>query len=201
MKQTKILFRSAALGTALVLALAAITAAPVLGKAKKQVIEKYRFNALGRGHHGFAAGKATRLDLLVYRWTTPEEREEIISTLGGDDGDEIVRYLEGLEIVARLRIPGQQGVDLRYAWTVEQDGKTYVIGVSERSLLSRPMATTGDAPFYLAVLQLQFPEEGKGGGILAPSIYPVFQPDGRVEIKATVSDPITLTEAVKLKSK
>jgi len=170
---------------------------PSPGAAKEKVIERYQFNAMGTGHYGFKAGRATRLKLVVYRWTTSTERQEIITMLGGDDGQAIVRDLEKREIVGRLMVPGQSGVDLRYLWKVEENGKIYVVGVSQRSLLSEPNVVTGTSPYYIAVLQIELGPSGKGNGVLLPGIYPRFNSNGTVTIEAQTSDPITLTSAVR----
>ena len=181
----------------LVAGLLLVGVTPGAAKEKREVIERIEFVAIGKGHSGFAAGRASRLKLLVYRWTTPTERQEIIEVLSADDGPKVIADLEKRDVVGRLMIPGRSGVDLRYLWQVEQDGKTYVVGASERSLLSQPGRTTGTAAYYLAVLQLEFNEAGEGHGVLAPGIYPRFESNGTVRIASTISDPITLTKAVR----
>jgi hypothetical protein len=171
--------------------------APAAEAKKNEVIERYDIVAMGTGHLGLAAGRAGRLELVVYRWTTPEERTEIIKTMGGDDGKAIRKYLEKLEVVGRIMIPGQPGYDLCYLWSVEQDGKHYVIGGSERALLSEPSMTTGDAKFYIGVVMLELDAAGEGTGTLAPAIEPVFQTNGTVKIESMVGDPIQLTTVTK----
>ena len=170
---------------------------PGAAKDKREVIERIQFVAIGAGHSGFAAGRTSRLKLLVYRWTTPAERQEIVEVLSSDDGPTVIADLEQREVVGRLMIPGRSGVDLRYLWQVEQDGKTYVVGASERSLLSQPGRTTGTAAYYIAVLQLEFNEAGEGHGLLAPGIYPKFESNGTISIASTVSDSITLNKAAR----
>ncbi len=183
-----------------VVTLVVLTCVPVLA-AETEVIDRYSITAMGKGHSGLAAGKATKLTLVIYRWTTPEERRDIITMMGGPDGKAIIKNLETREVVGRLMIPGQPGVDLRYTWKVDQDGKTYVVGAAERSLLSEPGAVTGDAKFYVAVMQLELDASGKGTGTLAPGIEPVFYTNGTVKIEASVGDPIDLTRVVQEKPK
>ena len=175
-----------------------LAAGPTIAQ-KNKVIDRYNIIAQGTGHYGLPAGRASRLELVVYRWTTADERTDIIKTLGSDDGKAVIKYLEGLDVVGRIMIPGESGVDLRYLWNVEQDDKNYVIGMSQRSLLSQPGATTGDAPYYLAVLQLELDKEGKGKGVLAPGIHPTFHSNGTVNIESTIASSVELTSATRKK--
>ena len=180
----------------LALALGAWGGSPLA--AKEDVVERYRITAIGEGHYGFAAGRATRLNLIVYRWTTDAEREEILDVLRGTDGKAVVADLENREVVGRLIIPGQSGANLRMVWKTQlEDGRTVVVAGSERSLLSEPGRTTGNEPYYIAVVQLVWNDgEEKGEGVLMPGISPEFEADGTVKISSTVSDPVKLSDAV-----
>ena len=67
-----------------------LAASPTIAQ-KNKVIDRYNIIAQGTGHYGLPAGRASRLELVVYRWTTADERTDIIKTLGSDDGKAVIK--------------------------------------------------------------------------------------------------------------
>ena len=82
--------RCAAMAAILVMAAAGVLATSDLAlgqkKKSKNFEERYRLTAMGTGHVGAAAGRASALDLTVTRWTTAEKRQAILEVLATNDG-------------------------------------------------------------------------------------------------------------------
>jgi hypothetical protein len=186
--------------TILLLTLAA--GAPALAQ-KNTAIERYVITAMGKGTVGLAAGRASRLDLNINRWSTPEERQELLDMIASDDGDAIRQYVERLDSIGRLRIPGQSGEDMRYAWLVEEDGRHIVTVMSDRPLASRPGATTNPSQvdYLVMVMRFALDEKNQGTGTLVPAIQPAFNDKGQLTIRNSAADPISLTRVTRKKKK
>ena len=86
-------------------------------------VAAYEAVAMGTGHVGAGAGNAGRVNIDIYRWTLPEERQAILDLIATGDGKKIRAGLDKLEDIGRIRFPGQSGYELIYAWQVEDAGK------------------------------------------------------------------------------
>ncbi|MDX1385416.1 MAG: hypothetical protein R3190_17315, partial [Thermoanaerobaculia bacterium] len=127
-------------------------------------------------------------------WTTPEEREALTSVLATNDGAKIRDALGRLPDVGRIKIPGQRGADLEYAWRSEQDGRQIITVAADRTFLSRPGATTDPSiEFLVGVGVLNLDADGAGTGRIAPAIQLQTEADGSIDITASAADPVELT--------
>lgn len=161
---------------------------------KADWVADYTAVAMGTGHSGAAAGRASRADIEIYRWTTPEERQAMLTLLATGDGKAIRSGLEDLEVVGRIRIPGQRGLDLVYAYQFEDAGKKTVVTAANRPLASLPGATSGNRVDYLVgVAILELDASGEGTGNIAPAIELAITPDGKINVAESAADPIRLT--------
>lgn len=191
--------RSVAMAVVLLVAVAGLltTSDAAFGKKKaKKFEEQYRLTAMGTGHSGLAAGRASALDLTVKRWTTAEERQAILEVLATNDGKKILRFLEDLPEVGFIRIPGRQGVELSYAYEFEEGGKRTVVLATERSLASMPTLMDPGLEYLVAVIVLRLDEDGTGDGNILPALELEMKGD-RLEVVSSAADPITLTKVVR----
>lgn len=171
------------------IAVTAFAAAAGAAVKKADWVADYSAVAMGTGHTGAAAGRAGRVNIEIYRWTTAEERQALLELIATGDGKKIRKGLDQLEDVGRVRLPGQGGYELIYAWQIEEGGKKRVVAAMNRALLSAPGVTTGAE--YLVGVTVLDPDEGKG--VIAPAIELAIQPDGRIEVTESAADPIQLT--------
>ncbi len=182
---------------------AALLCATLPAVAKDRVVARYRVNALGTGHPQTIFGRANRMEIVVYRWNTAEELEDIRRTLASPATPASRRYLESLDIVGTMRIPGGGAVDLYYAWNVEEDGTSYVTGAfpSSRQWSQRPREPGPDRANIhtplVAMFQLELDESGTGKGVLAPAIYPEINANGTAVFEPKTTDLIELAEAAR----
>ena len=98
--------------------------------------ERYHANAMGTGHTGAAAGRATSVEITITGWTTEEERAKILEVIATEDGTKIQRFLERLPAVGRISLRGQRGEDLRYAFEWDDGGQRVLVVASDRPLAS-----------------------------------------------------------------
>jgi hypothetical protein len=176
---------------AMLLAVILHSPADAAGIKKADWVGDYTAVAMGTGHAGAAAGRAGRVDIEIYRWTTPEERQAILELIATGDGKKIRAGMDKLDDVGRIRMPGQSGHQLVYAWQVEEAGKQRIVVAMNRPLLSLPGATSGASVDFLVGVAMLEPADGTG--VIAPAIELAIQPDGRIDIAESAADPLKLT--------
>ena len=164
----KILTTRTALLAALTVTLLA-TAAPALAKEKRPPLEKYRARAFN-----IDWGSATNLDIVIYEWTTPEERQNLLQTFFEEGGDALCDTLDDVSEKGFIRLPRTLGYDMKYAWQSEADGRRRIVLATDRPMgfmeLSRASRTT-DYNVSLVILDLDAEtNEGTGTVILGAEL-------------------------------
>jgi hypothetical protein len=181
---------------ATILIAATLHAAPSAAASIKKAdwVADYTAIAMGTGHVGAAAGRASRFEIEIYRWTTPEERQTILKLIQTGDAKAIRKGLDDLEEVGRIRMPGQAGYELVYAFEFDEGGKKRVVAATNRPFLSMPGATSGNSvDFLVGVAMLELEASGDGTGVVAPAIELAIDASGKMDITESAADPVQLT--------
>ena len=146
--------------------------------------------------------RAGTIDIVINRWSTDQERDQLLSTLreGGTDG--LLRALQKIKDPAGyIRTPSSIGYPLRFARQITMaDGGRRIIIATDR-YVSFLEATTQprsvDYPFML--VDIRIGADGKGTGKLMPVAKVTMNEDHVVEIENYASEPVRLTEVRELK--
>jgi hypothetical protein len=187
-----------------------VLTAVMLGMLTQPVVtqnsgEKLEITAWAVNMSNIATGANQTVDITVSRWSTPEEREELIATMlekGG--GDALLRKLQKMPSHGRMRFPSWRGPDphnarlgwdLRYTWqTPQPDGGRRVIIAFDRYIgfwEARDRPRTMDYPFTLIELRLNKNGEGEGKMAVAAKIN--FDKARKViELENYSSEPVRL---------
>lgn len=122
----KLTFRIALLGP-LALALLAASAIPAQAREKRQPIEKFRANVFN-----VQLSRASLLDIVIYEWTTPEERQALLEVFVEKGSEALYDALDDTSDKGYVRLPNTVGYDMKYAWQSELDGKRRIVLASDR---------------------------------------------------------------------
>jgi len=145
--------------------------------------------------------RAGTIDIVVNRWSTPEERAALISALREGGADALLKALQKTKEVGYIRTPQSIGYPLRFAREIPtpDGGKRIIIGtdryVSFLEATNQPRSI--DYPFMLVDIRLG--PDGKGTGKLMPLAKVTMNEDHVVEIENYASEPVRLTEVRELK--
>jgi len=190
----------ALVATALLLGSALYTQ-PAWAKETREPIEKFRARAFD-----LQRGEAAYLDIVIYEWTTPEERQALIQTFVEEGSEALYDALNDASDKGYLRLPQTLGYDMKYAWQVEVEGKRVIVLATDRPLgfleLSRGFRSR-DYNVSLGVFDLD-PETGKGEGTAAGGAeFKIDKETGKLEITIRGTQPTRLTnvEPRKIKKK
>ncbi len=170
---------------------------PIEARKSREPIEKYRARAFN-----IDWGGATNLDIVIYEWTTPEERQDLIRTFVEEGGDALYEALDDTTQKGFIKLPRTLGYDMQYAWQFETEGRRRIVLASDRPMgfmeLSRNARST-DYDVTLVVLDLD-PETGEGTGTVALGAeLSVDKESGRLQVEIAGRQPTDLKKVRPLK--
>lgn len=179
----------AALGLPLLL-----TAAAALGEKQKSIETLTAFAAsLGTGRSG-------AIDIDIYRWSTDEERESLLTTLQEFGPDKAVDALAKIRPpVGILRSPGHLGYDLYYARNIANpDGSRRIILATNRPVNFREATNSARSLQYqFTLIEIHLDANGKGEGKLVPAARVTWDKSAkRLEIENYDALPVELLNVV-----
>ena len=181
-------------GVALLVLLAAATviSGPAWGKEKREPIEKFRARAFN-----INIGRASLVDIVIYEWTTPEERQELFQTFVEKGSEALYDALDDKRDKGYLKLPQTLGYDMQYAWQIEVEGKRRIVLATDRPMgfleLSRGYRST-DYNVSLVVLDLD-PETGEGeGSATGGAQLSIDKKTGRLQIEFAGTQPTMLKQ-------
>jgi hypothetical protein len=168
-----------------------LLAAATLGGAEKP-IETFTAFATSLG-----TGKAGIIDIAIYRWSTDEEREMLLTTLQEFGRDKLLDALEKIRPpVGYIRTPTSLGYDLFYARsTPTADGGRRVVMATNRPVSFRE-ATSGarSLQYQFTLIEMHLNKDGKGEGKIVPAARVSWDSkDKRIEIENYNALPVDLT--------
>ena len=183
----------------LALALLVPAAGPSLAKEKREPIEKFRANAFS-----WQLGRASLLDIDVYEWTAPEERQALLATFVEKGNEALYDALGDVSVKARVRLPRTLGYDMMYAWQTEVDGKRRIVLATDRPLGFLEVMggfRSRDYNVSLIILELD-PETNEGEGTaVGGAELSINKKTNQFEIEFLGTKPSRLTKVKPLKVK
>jgi hypothetical protein len=186
--------------TIAVAAAAALLATP--GTAQND--EKLDISAFAISMGTVATGANERVQIRINKWSTPEEREHLITVMLEKGPKELLRALQKESDKGRFSIPGLRGPDphnlrlgheLRYTWQTKQaDGSRRIVVITDRYIgfqEARNQPRSVDYPFTL--IEMRVNKEGKGEGKMAVATKITFDKQKKqVELENYSSEPVRL---------
>jgi hypothetical protein len=165
---------------------------------------KIEISAFAINMSTIGTGTTAMVDITIDRWSTAQEREQLITTMLEKGSKALLAALQKAPVKGRFRIPGKQGPDpyqlglghdLRYAWqTPLPEGGRRIVIITDRYIgfqEARNQPRTIDYPFTL--FEIRVNKDGEGEGKLAYATKIGFDKDERVmEIENYSSEPVRL---------
>ena len=170
--------------------IAAVVAPAVI--AAQDTEERFRAIAVVMGN--VATGRNSSIDIVISRWTTPEEREELLEVLMTGDQDAFRKALAAQEMTGWLKLPNTLRSQLHYAWVRSQreDGSREIIMATDRII---PFVEAWNRPrsfdYDISIIEMELDENNEGSGIAAVGVK--FLVDGNnLTIENFGTQPVNL---------
>jgi hypothetical protein len=145
------------------------------------------------------SGTTGRVEISVTRWSTPGEREALVTTLFKEGSDQLLEKLRDMRPVGRIYTPGSIGYELRYAEErkLPEGGRMIVLATDRPMGFYELVQQPRSAEYPFTWIQLNMKPDGTGEGRLAIAAR-VFadRPNRPIEIENFDIQPIRL-EAVR----
>ena len=145
--------------------------APAVISAQDTQEERFRAVAVVMGN--MAAGRNSYLDIVISRWTTPEEREELLTVLMTQDQNTFRETLSKQEMTGWVKLPDSLRLELRYAWVRSQreDGSREIILATDRII---PFVEAWNRPrsfdYDVTLIELELDANNEGSGVAAVGV-------------------------------
>ena len=172
-------------------------------------MDKVTINGWALNMSNIATGANQMIRINIDRWSSPSQREHLISTFLEKKQDGLLRELEKQPEVGRFNFPGYMGpdpnntmrlgTDIRYAMNCPgEDGGRRIVMITPRVIGFREAANqprTYDYPFSL--FELRFDTAGKGEGRMAYATQILFnKKTNTIELENYSSEPVRLNQLV-----
>lgn len=175
----------------------AATAAPPQHHAANITLPLHLTGGLiSAGGIGNPTGTA-RIELQVKRWSSPDERSNLLKALTDKGQDELLHKLSGAKSVGTIRVNTQLAWELRYAREIpDEEGGTRVFLATDRPMTAYEIWNEprySQYPFTL--IDLRFPREGEPTGTLMLAARVTADKDGRfINVENFATQPIQITD-------
>ena len=140
---------------------------------------------------------AGRIEIVIERWSSDRERDELIATLQDKGSDALLSRLQKLPRVGYIRTPGRIGWDLHFARErkLEDGARQIVLGTDRPISAWEAMNRPRSSDYEFTVADIRFDGDGKGVGKLAVAAKITANPkNGSIEIENFSSEPVRLTQ-------
>ena len=180
--------RIAAMG---LLAVTALFTAGVLISEDEKPIETFTCFAAN-----MQRGRAGVIDINIYRWSTDQEREMLLTTLQEKGRDALIDALMTIRPrVGYMRTPNSIGYDLFYARNNPQpDGsRRIVVATNRRVAFGEAANNTRSMQYQLTAIEIHLDKDGKGEGKMQPAAKISWDAkDKKIELENYNALPIDL---------
>ena len=180
--------RIAAMG---LLAVTALFMAGVLISEDEKPIETFTCFAAN-----MQRGNASVIDIAIYRWSTDQEREMLLTTLQEKGRDALIDALMKIRPrVGYMRTPNSIGYDLFYARNNPQPdgGRHIVIATNRRVAFNEARNNTRSMQYQLTAIEIHLDKDGKGEGKMQPAAKISWDAkDKKIELENYNALPIDL---------
>ena len=165
-----------------------------------------RLSAFAVNMSTVATGTTAVMDIRITRWSTPAEREKLVTTAVEKGSDALLRALQKMPDHGRISIPGWTGPDphnarlgwvLHYAFNTPGEDGGQRIGIATDRYIgfweARNQPRTIDYPFTL--IEIRLDNQGKGVGKMAVATKIEFDKKKKqMVLENYASEPVRLNE-------
>jgi hypothetical protein len=139
--------------------------------------------------------KSGTVTIKIERWSTPEERAELVTTFKQGGQDEMLKVLQKLPKVGVILFPGTLAYELRYAYQfpTKDGGRNIIIGTDRKIPRGEVMVGGQSTDYPFELIQLLLDAKGEGEGYAALGVKMSVSKDGSgVELESPGNTPMML---------
>jgi len=157
--------------------------------------QRFTATAVSLGGPMSAAG-TDRVDIIIERWSTPQERTELLTAVKGASAQELLEKLRAQKSVGRISTTGNVGHELRYASEQpdnEHGGRRIFIATDRPVDLWEEFNRSNLSQYPFTFVELRLDDKGHGEGRLALATQ-LSVAGNVIELVNYTLQPLALTE-------
>ena len=131
-------------------------------------------------------GKTINIKLLIYQYSTPEDKKVLMDAFLTGQNQGLVKALEKMKAVGRIQIPGTLGYDVAYIVSVPTATGRLIRFVTNRKIsFGEAYRNTPSQAYNLTGGQIDINDQdkSKSAGVLYPAAQLVINADGDLQIE------------------
>jgi hypothetical protein len=157
------------------IAILAMTAASGSARAKYETIDAQAYGTSTQ------LGKNVTVRLIVYEYSTPEDRQILVESYQKGQNNGLASALEKMKAVGRITIPGTLGFDVSYIHEIKTPtGRTIRFVTNRKIAFGEAYWNTPSQSFNLTAgeIRINDKDKGKSDGVLYPASQLTINKDG-----------------------
>ncbi len=126
-------------------------------------------------------GKNVTVRLLIYEYSTPEDRQILLESFQKGQNNGLANALEKMKAVGRIQIPGTLGFDVSYIHEIKTPtGRTIRFVTNRKIAFGEAYRNTRSQSFNLTAgeIRINDKDKGKSDGVLYPASQLTINKDG-----------------------
>jgi hypothetical protein len=138
---------------------------------------------------------ATLVDFNITRWSTDDERKQMLALVAENNQDRLLQALKALPRVGTMKTPDTLSYDLHYARrTQTDDGGEQVVLVTDRDIAIWEIANmTRSREYAFTVVELRLDARGEGEGKITVATKIASDRSGQIVLENYGNQPVRLT--------
>jgi hypothetical protein len=129
-------------------------------------------------------GKDVNIKVLIYRYSTPEDRQTLVEAFKKGQSDGLAKALEKMKAVGRIQIPGTVGYQLSYVQVIPtENGRKIRFAANRRIAFGEAYADTRSKKYNLTAgeFDLNDKDKNKSTGTLLPAAQLIINDQGQLQ--------------------
>lgn len=138
---------------------------------------------------------ATLVDFNITRWSTDDERKQILALVEENNEDKLLKAIKALPRVGTMKTPDTLSYDLHYARrAATDDGGEHVVLVTDRDIAIWEIANmTRSREYAFTVVELRLDAKGEGEGKITVATKITADRSGQIVLENYGNQPVRLT--------
>ena len=131
-------------------------------------------------------GKNVGITLIIYRWSTPEDRQVLVEAFQKGQNQGLVNALQKMPAVGRIQIPGTVGYDVSYIQLIPTPTGRKIRFVTNRRIFFGEAFTNSQTKSYdltAGEFNLNDQNKSKSTGVVYPACQFTINQNGELQIE------------------
>ena len=168
-----------AIPSLLVLGLMIIGSIPGFARDKYETIDATAFGTSTQ------LGRNVGVKLIIYEWSTPEDRQILVDAFQKGQNQGLVNALEKMRAVGRIQIPGTLGYDVSFIRLIQTPTGRKIRFVTNRKITFGEAWTDSQSQSFdltAGEFDLNDQDKSKSAGVLYPAAQLIINKDGELQL-------------------